>query len=158
MKQTSADRLNIVLIRGAGLWLLAALVLAWCLVGLNLGVPAVKAIFPGKQIRLVQAHLDFLLMTALILGIYAVRTPLHWTLRWSMAIGAFTNSSLFLLMALFPALDPPPPEGGWLANAYLLYSLASVTMTSYGFGGAAIALLRHNLGLQSGSIAVERRL
>jgi len=30
---------NIILLRGASLWLLVALVLAWCLVGLGLGVP-----------------------------------------------------------------------------------------------------------------------
>ena len=36
---------NIVLIRGAALWLLMALLLAWCMVGLNFGVTPLKAIF-----------------------------------------------------------------------------------------------------------------
>ncbi|WOJ88845.1 hypothetical protein RZS28_13650 [Methylocapsa polymorpha] len=142
MKQSSQDRLNIELIRGAALWLLAALALAWCLVGLNLGVPALKAIFAGKQIRLVQAHIDFLLMTALILGIYAAKAPLHWTLRWSMVLGAFGNSSLFLLQAIFPAFDAPAPADGQFALAFRIYTFASVTMTTYGFGGAAISILR----------------
>lgn len=141
MKQSSQDSLNIVLIRGAALWLLAALALAWCLVGLNLGVPFLKAAFAGKQIRLLQAHIDFLLMTALILGIYAAKAPLQWTLRWSMVLGAFTNSSLFLLQAIFPALDAPVPAEGLFGEAFRLYLLASITMTTYGFGGAAIAIL-----------------
>lgn len=141
MKQSSHDRLNIELIRGAALWLLVALALAWCLVGLHMGVPFLKAIFAGKQTRLLQAHIDFLLMTALILGIYAVRVPLHWTIRWSMVLGAFTNSSLFLLQAIFPALDAPVPAEGLFAEAFRLYLLASVTMTSYGFGAAAITIL-----------------
>ncbi|WP_026607428.1 hypothetical protein [Methylocapsa acidiphila] len=141
MKQGSHQRLNIELPIGAALWLLVALVLAWCLVGLNLGVPFLKAIFAGKQVRLVQAHIDFLLMTALILGIYATRTPLHWTLRWSMVLGAFTNSSLFLLMAIFPVLDSPTAADNGLVALYKIYTLASVSMTSYGFAGAAITIL-----------------
>jgi hypothetical protein len=149
MKQSFPDRLNIELIRGAALWLLVALALAWCLVGLNFGVPFLKAIFAGKQVRLVQAHIDFLLMTALILGIYATKTPLHWTLRWSMVLGAFTNSSLFLLMAIFPALDAPTPLEGLFGNAFRAYLLASVTMTSYGFAGAAIAILRRTFEPES---------
>jgi hypothetical protein len=112
MKQRVHNVPNIVLLRGAALWLLMALLLAWCMVGLNLGVPFLKAIFAGKQTRLLQSHIDFLLMTALILGFYAARVPLHWTVRWAMVIGAFGNSSLFLLQSIFPELDTPvPPEG-----------------------------------------------
>lgn len=130
---------NVVLLRGAALWLLMALLLAWCMVGLNFGVAPLKAIFAGKFTRLLQAHIDFLLMTVLILSIYATKTPLPWTVRWAMVVGAFTNSSLFLLMAMFPALDSPkvpPPE--W----FKLYLFASIFITSYGFGKAAVCVLR----------------
>lgn len=130
---------NIVLIRGAALWLLMALLLAWCMVGLNFGVEPLKAIFAGKFTRLLQAHIDFLLMTALILGVYAAKIPLPWHVRWAMVVGAFTNSSLFLLMAIFPALDSPtapPPE--W----FKIYLFASILTTSYGFGKAAVFVLR----------------
>lgn len=130
---------NIVLLRGACLWLLMALLLAWCMVGLNFGVEPLKAIFAGKFTRLLQAHIDFLLMTALILGIYAARVSLPWTVRWAMVVGAFTNSSLFLLMAIFPMLDNPqqPPPA-----IFTFYLLASVLVTSYGFGKAAVLVLR----------------
>lgn len=130
---------NIVLIRGAALWLLMALLLAWCMVGLNFGVEPLKEIFAGKFTRLLQAHIDFLLMTALILGVYAAKIPLPWHVRWAMVVGAFTNSSLFLLMAIFPALDSPttpPPE--W----FKFYLFASILTTSYGFGKAAVFVLR----------------
>lgn len=130
---------NVVLLRGAALWLLMALVLAWCMVGLNFGVAPLKVIFAGKFTRLLQAHIDFLLMTVLILSIYATKTALPWTVRWAMVVGAFTNSSLFLLMAMFPALDNPnvpPPE--W----FKLYLFASILITSYGFGKAAVYVLR----------------
>lgn len=133
---------NIVLIRGAAMWLLMALLLAWCMVGLNFGVVPLKIVFAGKFTRLLQAHLDFLLMAALILGIYAAKVALPWHVRWAMVVGAFTNSSLFLLMAILPALDStttPPPE--W----FKLYLFASILTTSYGFGKAAVLILRSTL-------------
>ncbi|GBG14016.1 uncharacterized protein NMK_1572 [Novimethylophilus kurashikiensis] len=133
---------NIVLLRGAGLWLLMALLLAWCMVGLNFGVPGLKEIFVGKFTRLLQAHIDFLLMTALILGFYAAKVPLPWHVRWAMVVGAFTNSSLFLLMAIFPQLDSPTPVAGWGPEAFKYYLLTSILITSYGFGKGAVTVLK----------------
>jgi hypothetical protein len=145
MKQDPRHAGNVVLLRGACLWLLAALALAWCLVGLDFGVPFVKAVFPGKFTRVLQGHIDFLLMTALILGFYAAKIPLPVTVRWAMVIGAFTNSSLFVLQGAFPVLDGPTPAPGLLGPAFLAYLLASLTLTSYGFGKAAVTLLRSTL-------------
>lgn len=130
---------NIVLIRGAALWLIMAIFLAWCMVGLNFGVTPLKAIFAGKFTRLLQAHIDFLLMTALILGIYAAKVPLPWHVRWSMVVGAFTNSSLFLLMAIFPILDNPEIQPPLIFQIFLL---TSILITSYGFGKASVIVLR----------------
>jgi hypothetical protein len=137
---------NVVLIRGASLWLLMALLLAWCMVGLNFGVPPLDAIFTGKFIRLLQAHIDFLLMSALILGYYATKVPFPWHVRWAMVIGAFTNSSLFLLQSIFPALDPTmadkvPSVGMW-AQVFLIYLFASLLTTSYGFGKGAVLIFK----------------
>lgn len=130
---------NLILIRGACLWLLMALLLAWCMVALNFNVPPFKLIFAGKFTRLLQAHIDFLLMTALILGFYAAKVPLPWHVRWAMVIGAFTNSSLFLLMAIFPSLDDHtiPP-----LFIFQIYLFASLLMTSYGFGKASVIVLK----------------
>ncbi|MDP8568873.1 hypothetical protein [Methylophilus aquaticus] len=136
---TSSEHEHRMLLTGAALWLLMALLLAWCMVGLNFGVPVLKSVFAGKFTRLLQAHIDFLLMTALILGIAASRVRLPWHVRWAMVIGAFTNSSLFLLMAVFPALDNPQLPPPMLFQCYLL---ASIVTTSYGFGKAAVFILR----------------
>jgi hypothetical protein len=136
---------NVVLLRGACLWLLAGLILAWSLVGLGFDVAFVKDIFPGKFSRVLQAHIDFLLMTALILGFYAAKTPLPWRVRWAMVIGAFTNSSLFLLQAMFPALDAPTPPEGFFRTAFLVYLMASLLVTSYGFGKAAVIVFKSTL-------------
>ena len=137
--QKSSDKEHHMLLRGAALWLLMALLLAWCMVGLNFGVMPLKAIFAGKFTRLLQAHIDFLLMTALILGIAASRVRLPWTVRWAMVIGAFTNSSLFLLMSIFPSLDNPELPPPMLFQVYLF---ASLITTSYGFGKASVLMLK----------------
>lgn len=139
MEQKSTDREHRMLLCGAALWLLMALVLAWCMVGLNFGITPVKAVFAGKFTRLLQAHIDFLLMTALIFGIAASRVRLPWHVRWAMVIGAFTNSSLFLLMSIFPALDNselPPPM------LFQIYLFVSLITTSYGFGKASVLILK----------------
>jgi hypothetical protein len=140
--QDSRHAGNLVLIRGASLWILMALLVAWCMVGINFGVTPLKLIFAGKFTRLLQSHIDFLLMSALILGFYAAKVPLPWTVRWAMVTGAFTNSSLFLLMAIFPVLDStnvPPPL------AFQVYLIASLITTSYGFGKASVIVLRSTL-------------
>lgn len=133
---------NVILLRGACLWLIAALILAWCIVGLAFGVPFFKSIFPGKYTRVVQAHLDLLVMTALILGIYATRTALPWHVRWAMVVGAFTNSSLFALQAVFPSMDSATPPPGFWSSAFQLFLFASLVTTSYGFGRAAALVFK----------------
>lgn len=137
---------NVVLLRGATLWILMALLLAWCMVGLYNKVPYLDVIFTGKFMRLLQAHIDFLLMSALILGFYAAKVPLPWHVRWAMVVGAFTNSSLFLLQAIFPALDPTiadqmPSIGIW-SQVFEIYLFASLITTSYGFGKGAVIIFQ----------------
>lgn len=142
-----AEQHNIVMLRGACLWIIMALILAWCMVGLNFGVqlpglPSLAEIFPGKQTRILQAHIDFLLMSALILGFYAARVALPWHVRWAMVVGAFTNSSLFLLMAIFPVLDSAAPPVGFWPQLFQYYLFASLITTSYGFGKASVLILK----------------
>ncbi|MES2547771.1 MAG: hypothetical protein V4575_08695 [Pseudomonadota bacterium] len=139
MQKTDNHAGNLVLIRGAALWILMALLLAWCMVGLSLEIGLLKNLFAGKFTRLLQAHIDFLLMSALILGYYSAKIPLPSSVRWAMVIGAFTNSSLFLLMAIFPVLDNPkvPPP-----LAFQVYLYASLIVTSYGFGKGAVVILK----------------
>ncbi|CAI8732331.1 MULTISPECIES: hypothetical protein [Methylococcus] len=140
MPQSSPPE-NKLLLQGAALWLLLALILAWCLVGLNFGLPLLPSLFAGKFTRLVQAHLDLLLMSALLFGFHAAKILLPRPVSWAMVLGAFTNSSLFLLQAIVPALDAPPAPGNSAQAAFGLYAVASVTLTSYGFGRAAVIVL-----------------
>ncbi|MBG0796771.1 hypothetical protein IYX23_03545 [Methylocystis sp. L43] len=137
----SVQENNIILLRGAAVWVLVALVLAWCLVALKMEAPFISAIFPGKFSRVLQAHIDFLLMSALLLGFYGTRIPFARPLRWAMVVGAFTNSSLFVLQAAFPILDGPPAEG-WGPDLFRLYLMVSIVTTSFGFAGACLTVLR----------------
>lgn len=149
MTNEKLQTVNVVLIRGACLWILVALILAWSLVGLYNQIGFFQAIFPGSTTRVLQAHIDFLLMSALILGFYAAKVGLPWHVRWAMVVGAFTNSSLFLLYAVFPVLDPVAevysPTGLWF-ELFNLYLYSSLIITSYGFGKAAVLVLKNSLG------------
>ena len=144
MKSLNDGTGNMVLLRGAGLWLLAALLTAWCLVAINIGIPIVSALFKDYY-RLLQAHIDFLIMTALIFGIYASRVELPWHVSWTTVIGAFTNSSCFLFMSIFPTLLDPAAENfapdGMIPVYFKFYLYASLTMSTYGFGLSAIFIL-----------------
>lgn len=136
---------NVVLLRGACLWILMALILAWILVGLYNQIGFLQQLFPGELRRILQAHIDFLLMSALILGFYGAKVSLPWHVSWAMVVGAFTNSSLFLMYALFPVLDPATeaytPNGFWF-NLFNVYLYSSLLVTSYGFGKGAVVVLR----------------
>ena len=133
--------LNALLLKGAVLWLLMALVLAWCLVFLKFDLTFIKMVFPGKFTRLLQAHLDFLMMSALLFGFYAAKVALPTTVIWCMVIGGFTNSSLFMAQAMFPILDGPATANGLLPGLFRIYLMASLLITSYGFGRGAITIL-----------------
>ena len=159
MKQQNQHAGNVVLIRGACLWIVMALILAWSLVGLYNQIGFLQFIFPGSPGRVLQAHIDFLLMSALILGFYAAGIGLPWHVRWAMVIGAFTNSSLFLGYAMFPVLDPLSemynPAGIW-PTAFTIYLYSSLLITIYGFGKAAVIIFRSTLADDSNTKNCKR--
>lgn len=130
---------NVVLLRAAALWLLVALGLAWCMVAMKLQVPFILLIFNDFD-RLLQAHLDYLLMSALLFGFYAAHVPLPWHVRWAMAVGAFTNASLFLLQSIFPSLNPPGDDA--FSLLFRAFTMLSISVTTYGFGLGALIVFR----------------
>jgi hypothetical protein len=76
MTQNSKYAGNVVILRGACLWIGMAPLLAWSLVGLYNNIYLLKTIFPRSPRPVLQAHLDFLIMSALILGFYAAKVSL----------------------------------------------------------------------------------
>lgn len=62
-----------------------------------------------------------------------------------MVIGTLTNSSLFLLYAIFPVTDPLSElyqEITFWSLAFTIYLYSSLLLTSYGFGNAAVLIFK----------------
>jgi hypothetical protein len=69
-----------------------------------------------------------------------------------MVIGAFTNSSMFLLMSMFPiSLDAKAedfaPEG-MFPMLFHVYLFASISITTYGFGRGAVIIFQSTFNAQ----------
>ena len=127
---------NVILLQVACISLLIALVLAWCLVGtIEMKLPVMLEFFEDTD-YLLSSHLDFLMMTMLLLGFYAAKVPLAIYVRWPMAIGSITNPTVFLIYSLYPGLKTP---------AFGLFIIVSITLTTFGYAMAAITVYRSTL-------------
>ena len=83
--------------------------------------------------RLLSSHLDFLMMTMLLLGFYNLKIPFPFYVRWGMAIGSITNPTVFLIQSLAPTMHATP---------FVLFINASITITTVGYAMAAILVFR----------------
>jgi len=127
---------NILLLRVACITLLIGLLLAWCLVGTHaMKLPAALELFKDPD-KLLSSHLDFLMMTMLLLGIYASKIPLPAWVCWPMAIGSITNPTIFLINALAPKMENP---------VIGIFILLSLVLTTFGYGMAAIKMFRSTI-------------
>lgn len=146
MSETDRHTGNVLLLRVGMVSLLIALVLAWGLVlSKGLQVQFAKDLFVHTD-KLLSAHLDFLMMTMLLFGFYCVHVRLPVFARWPMAIGSITNPACFLIESVC-ATHPP----AW----FMPFAMTSVTLTTMGYGLAAITVLRSTLRRvpQSGAAA-----
>ena len=126
---------NVILLRVACVSLLIALVLAWCLVGTHaLKLPAALDLFKAPD-KLLSSHLDFLMMTMLLLGFYAAKVPLAIYVRIPMAIGSITNPTAFLIQAV--GIENGPIVG--------IFVMTSITLTTFGYGMASVKVFRSTL-------------
>ncbi|MFT5350429.1 MAG: hypothetical protein ACI9MF_001246 [Gammaproteobacteria bacterium] len=116
--------------------MLIALVLAWCLVGTHaIKLPMALELFKGPD-KLLSSHLDFLMMTMLLLGFYAAKVPLPAWVRWPMAIGSIGNPSAFLIRAILPEVKHP------LIGIFII---TTITLTTFGYAMASIKVFRSSL-------------
>jgi len=122
-----------VLVVVASLCLLFTLVLAWCLVGVR-SAAFMKTLFPGYQ-NLLKAHIDYLLMTGLLMIFFLLFTHFRVTpsplVVFAMSVGSFMNPVGFIALAMRPTLrqDPTSPFGAVMAGSF--------TLTTIGYAGAA---------------------
>jgi hypothetical protein len=122
-----------VLVVVGSLCLLITLVLAWCLVGVRSSA-FMKKLFPNYQ-NLLKAHIDYLLMTGLLMIFFLLFT--HFQVSPSpvvvvaMCVGSFMNPVGFIALAVKPTLhqQPASPFGAVMAGSF--------TLTTIGYAGAA---------------------
>lgn len=132
---------NVILLRVGCISLLIGLILAWCLTLGKMKVPFILETFPDQK-ALLSSHLDFLMMTMLLLGFYASKIPLPKYVTWPMALGSIGNPTLFLIGAMFPDSKNP---------AMLMFVMTSISLTTFGYGMAAIQVLKSTLRRDSGT-------
>lgn len=112
--------------------LLLSLAIAWVLVAVRyLRLPGLTTLIISDE-HLLKAHIDYLLMALLLYAFSLLGTTLPMSLQVAMALGAFTNPLLFIVLAIKPTVSRAP-----LAPVGICATL-SFLVTTLGFGGAAI--------------------
>jgi len=126
------DFANVLVVVGS-LCLLLSLVLAWCLVGVRSSAFMKKA-FPNYQ-NLLKAHIDYLMMTGLLMIFYLLFTRFQVSpsavVIVAMCVGSFMNPVGFIALSIKPTLSQKPtsPFGAIMAGSF--------TLTTIGYSGAA---------------------
>jgi hypothetical protein len=109
------------------------LVLAWCLVGVRTSA-FMKTVFSNYQ-NLLKAHIDYLMMTGLLMIFYLLFNHFHVSpsrlVVVAMSVGSFMNPVGFIALAIRPGLrqQPTSPFGAVMAGSF--------TLTTIGYAGAA---------------------
>lgn len=128
---------NILVVTGS-LCMLITLALAWCLVGVRTSA-SMKSLFASYP-NLLKAHMDYLLMTGLLMVFFLLFA--HFGVKpapliaWAMCIGSFMNPVGFLLLSVKPNLSQHP------ASPFGLLMSTSFTLTTIGYAGAALSVGR----------------
>jgi len=114
-----------------------ALILAWCLAGVRSSA-AMKGWFNYQY--LLKSHIDFLMMTGLLLVFFLLFRQLHVTppafVVVAMSVGSVGNPLGFLALALKPDMSQRP------ASPFGIIIVGSFMMTTLGYGGAAWVVAR----------------
>jgi hypothetical protein len=127
-----------VLVAAGSLCLTITLVLAWCLAAVRTS-SSVKKLFPNYQ-SLLKAHIDYLLMTGLLMIFYLLFAQLHVSaspvILVAMSLGSLGNPAGFLALAVKPNLrqHPTSPFGAVMTISFAL--------TTIGYAGAAWSVAR----------------
>lgn len=128
---------NVLVVTGS-LCMILTLGLAWCLVGVRTSA-SMKTLFPSYP-NLLKAHLDYLMMTGLLMAFFLLFAHFHVSpspvVVWAMSIGSFLNPVGFILLSLKPNLSQHP------ASPFGILMSGSFTLTTIGYAGAALSVGR----------------
>lgn len=86
---------------------------------------------------MIRAHVDYALMALFNLGFYGLGIELPVIACWCVAIGGFTNPTVFVIAAF--------DTDFWNKKKWRVYSAISFVVTSIGFVWIGATLLRHAL-------------
>lgn len=86
---------------------------------------------------MIRAHVDYALMAVFNLGFYGLGIELPVIACWCVAIGGFTNPTVFVIAAFDPEF--------WSKKQWRVYSAISFVITTIGFVGIGYTLLQHAL-------------
>ncbi len=86
---------------------------------------------------MIRAHIDFALMALFNIGFYASGVELPILACWCVAVGGFTNPSVFVVAAFDPEF--------WDKKIWRILSAISFVITTVGFVGVGIAFVQHAL-------------
>jgi hypothetical protein len=84
---------------------------------------------------MIRAHIDYALMALFNLGFYGAGIELPIFACWCVAIGGFTNPTIFVIAAF--------DTDFWSKPKWKVYSAISFVITTIGFTGIGFTLLRH---------------
>jgi len=90
-----------------------------------------------KKYLIIRAHVDYALMALFNLGFYGSGVELPVFACWCVAIGGFTNPSIFVVATFDPDF--------WDKQLWKILSAISFIITTIGFTGVGITLLQHAL-------------
>ncbi|MEO5924207.1 MAG: hypothetical protein ABIR70_10300 [Bryobacteraceae bacterium] len=127
------DDHSIVLVVTGSACLTITLALAWCLAGVRSSA-FMKRLFPNYQ-YLLKAHMDYLMMTGLLMIFFLLFahlrvSPSHSVLA-AMAVGSMMNPVGFLALSMKPDLRQNP------TSAFGLVMTTSFVLTTFGYVSAA---------------------
>lgn len=86
---------------------------------------------------MIRAHVDYALMALFNLGFYGLGFDLPVLACWCVAIGGFCNPTIFTIAAFDPEF--------WNKTHWRVFSAASFAVTTVGFLGLSVVLVRHAL-------------
>lgn len=128
---------NVLVVTGS-LCMIVTLGLSWCLVGVRTSA-FMKSRFASYP-NLLKAHLDYLMMTGLLMVFFLLFTHFQVSpsplIVWAMSIGSFMNPVGFILLSLKPNLSQHP------ASPFGILMSGSFTLTTIGYAGAALSIGR----------------
>lgn len=85
----------------------------------------------------IRAHVDYALMALFNLGFYGSGVELPVFACWCVAIGGFTNPSIFVVATF--------DTDFWNKQGWKIFTAISFMITTIGFVGVGIALVQHAL-------------